>query len=129
MSNIEREIAQRIEAFVTDLNEIMRRQALDAVAEALGDERGRNGRGAPGRRGGAATSARRKGAKRPAELLAKTQTVLFDHIKKNPGQRIEEIGKALRIPTKDLSLPAKKLLATKKIATKGQKRATTYFPA
>jgi hypothetical protein len=32
------------------------------------------------------------------------------------------------VSTRELNLPVKKLLATKAIKTKGQKRATQYFP-
>ena len=70
---------------------------------------------------------RAKGAKRDPRLLQALTDKLGDYIKKNPGLRIEQIGKALGTPTKDLALPVKKLVAAKKISTKGQKRATTYF--
>ena len=39
----------------------------------------------------------------------------------------EAIGKALATPTKDLTLPVKKLVAEKKIVAKGERRATKYF--
>jgi hypothetical protein len=40
----------------------------------------------------------------------------------------EHAPQALADPRKELALPVKKLLAAKKLSTKGQKRATTYFP-
>ena len=49
------------------------------------------------------------------------------YIKANAGKRIEEIGKALSTPTKDLALPIIRLLANKTIKKSGQKRATKYF--
>jgi len=52
---------------------------------------------------------------------------LHGYIAKNPGQRIEQIAASLDISTKELNLPAKKLISEKKLSTKGQKRATTYF--
>jgi predicted transcriptional regulator len=61
-------------------------------------------------------------------LLEALTEKLGAFIKKNPGQRIEQIGKALGTPTKELALPVKKLLAAKRIATRGQKRSTKYFP-
>jgi hypothetical protein len=137
MSDIDSQIARRIEAFVVDLDALLRRSAMDAVAGALGADKARrganghaNGRGAA--KNAAARSraaARPKGEKRPPALIARTTTSLLDHVTKHPGQRIEQIGKALRTATKDLTLPAKKLLADKKIVTKGHKRATTYYPA
>jgi hypothetical protein len=41
---------------------------------------------------------------------------------------MEAIGKALGLPTRELNLPIKKLLAGKKIRSEGHKRATEYFP-
>jgi hypothetical protein len=32
------------------------------------------------------------------------------------------------VPTRELNLPVKKLLAAKRIRTEGHKRATEYFP-
>jgi hypothetical protein len=130
-SSVESDIRSRVESFVEDLTAMIRASALDLVNEALGEGGSRPGKRAAGRRAAAPaaiTSGRRsKGAKRDPRLLAALTDKLGDYIKKNPGQRIEQIGKSLGIPTKDLALPVKKLVGAKKISTKGQKRATTYF--
>src|SRR5258706_1059650 len=68
--------------------------------------------------------ARVKGAKRrPEELEALTKNVLA-HIKKNPGQRVEQIAAALGTSTKELALPIIKL--GKALKTQGQRRGTKY---
>ena len=69
----------------------------------------------------------RDAGKRRAPPRALTNK-LRSYIARNPGQRIELIGQGLGLATKELALPARKLLAAKQISTKGQKRATTYFP-
>lgn len=126
---IESEIHSRLEAFTAEIVALVRASAVDVVSEALGgiasSIRGSSPRG--GRRR-ASTSARPKGAKRDPKVLEALTEKLGAFIKKNPGQRIEQIGKALGTSTKELALPVKKLLAAKRIATKGQKRSTKYFP-
>lgn len=72
---------------------------------------------------------RAPGEKRPPAELAKLTDKLGDYIKSNPGRRMEAIGKALGMPTRELNLPIKKLLAAKRIRSEGHKRATEYFPA
>jgi hypothetical protein len=128
-SSVESDIRSRVEAFVEEITAMIRTSALEVVSEALGE-----GGSRPAARGRARASApvvssgrRAKGAKRDPRLLQALTDKLGDYIKKNPGLRIEQIGKALGTPTKDLALPVKKLVAAKKLSTKGQKRATTYF--
>ena len=75
------------------------------------------------------SASRGKGQKRPPEALAELVNDLLDAIKETPGQRMEQIAKALESSTQELALPAKKLIAEKKIKTKGERRATKYFPA
>jgi hypothetical protein len=70
-----------------------------------------------------------KGGKRSAEDLATLTAKLGGFIAKNPGQRIEQIGKSLGVSTRELALPAKKLIASGAVKTRGQKRATVYVPA
>ncbi len=92
---------------------------------AGGKRRGRP----PGSGAAVVLAARRpKGAKRPAGEIEATKTRLYDFIKSNPGQRVEQINKALGTTTKDLTLPLKKLIADKAVKTEGEKRATAYFP-
>jgi hypothetical protein len=69
------------------------------------------------------------GEKRPPAELAKLTEKLGDYIKAHPGERMEAIGKALGVPTRELNLPVKKLLAARRIRTQGHKRATEYFAA
>jgi len=76
----------------------------------------------------AAAPKRAPGEKRDPKELAKLVDRLAEYIKANPGKRMEAIGKALGTPTKDLTLPVRKLLSAKKLRTQGEKRATEYYP-
>lgn len=151
MSNSENEIKSRVEAFVNDLSDLVRQAALEAVTEALkkGEATppprkvGRPAKAAPpveaqeekktsartrGRPAAPKGAKRRAGEKRSPQILAQVTEQVFNHIKANAGQGVEQIAKALGTTTKELTLPIRKLLADKKITSKGQKRATRYFP-
>jgi hypothetical protein len=148
MNNIQDELRSRIDAFVDELAGIVRQSALEAVRSALGEagapravshaaaaappSRGRRGRPRGAVRRTAAKSVVRvrakPGQKRDPKVLARLVDRLATYIATNPGQRIEQINKALGVPTKDLSLPIKKLLRAGRISSKGQKRSTTYLP-
>jgi hypothetical protein len=128
------QIRSRVEEFVDELSSLIRQSAMDTVAQVLG---GGAGDGRRGRRGAGATRgagveargrARAKGAKRSQDELERLTGRLLTYVKANAGQRIEQIAKGMSVSTRELNLPAKKLLANKSIRTKGQKRATQYFP-
>jgi len=119
-----------IENFVTELSAALAEASHSAIASALGGgQPAAVGRARAGKVAKATKPAKRaKGGKRTAEELDQLTSALLAHVKRHPGLRIEQIGQALELTTKDLALPAKKLIAEKKISTKGQRRATTYFP-
>jgi len=141
MSEIENELRSIVDAFVNDLSELVRRQAVDAIGAHL--ERGQGASVAPSRAVGRTTRAsvaprgrafepaadkRRPGEKRTPQELAELVERLFDYIRSNPGQNVEHIGRGLATPTKDLTLPLRKLMNKKRVTSKGRKRATSYFP-
>ncbi|MFT3773596.1 MAG: DNA-binding protein [Minicystis sp.] len=152
MSDVENELRSRVDSFVNELSALIRRQALEAVEEVLkkGGEGaaptrkvGRPAKAAveePKARGAKATTAkaapakpsaaakRKAGEKRTPQQLAAITEQVFNYIKSNPGQGVEQIAKALATSTKELTLPIRKLLTDKKVGSKGQKRATRYFP-
>ena len=118
-----------LEAFANDLTNLIRESAMQSVRDALGGEPS----GRAGRRGGgssAAPAGRRlpKGAKRPPDEIVQLTGQLLDYIKSHKGERIEQIAKGMGVSTRELNLPVKKLVAGKSIKTRGQKRATQYFP-
>lgn len=106
------------------------RPAKNAEAPVAAKPAGKPGR--PAKSSSAASQAaaakRRAGEKRSPVLLAQVTDQVGNHIKSNPGQGVEQIAKALSTTTKELTLPIRKLLGDKKITSKGQKRATRYFP-
>ena len=69
------------------------------------------------------------GVKRDPSVMAAIVDKVETYITENPGQGTEAIGRALNMKTKDLQLPMRKLGDAKKITSKGEKRATRYFPA
>jgi hypothetical protein len=128
MSDVEQRIQERVEAFVNELSGLVRQAALEAVSSALG---GAGGGGRRGRRGAAAAPRgrlRAKGQKRtPAELERLVGSVK-SYVAKTPGQGVEKMARDLGVPSKELVLPIKKLIASRDIKTRGHKRATKYFP-
>jgi DNA-binding NtrC family response regulator len=131
MSSIDKRIRESIESFVDELSTMVRQAAVEAVQEALAVPAVPARRGAArwGRAGPTSARARHttRRAKRSPNALAEVEAALLEEITVSPGRRIEVIGKSLGIPTKELNLPIKKLLATRKIRKKGEKRATEYY--
>jgi hypothetical protein len=136
-------IRSRIDSFLTELGALVRKSALEAVQEALGGGGAprRRGPGRPkgsGRRGpGRPPKAGRRRAGRPArggkrvrrsaEDLAKIGARVLAQVRSKAGQRLEEIGRALKTDTAVLKKPVADLLKAKKLKTKGAKRGTRYF--
>ena len=139
-TTLDAEIKERIAAFAEELTALVKRAALEKVGEALGGvplaaaaARGgtalgrRRAPAAPSRGAAGAPRRRKKGEKRSPEALETLTSQLMNEIKSKPGRRIEEIAESMGISTKELTLPAKKLIKSKKVSTKGEKRATRYF--
>jgi hypothetical protein len=136
--SLDQEIQSRISAFLDELSGLVKRQALEAVHEALGgaDDGARRGPGRPrkvsmrpGRRPNAMAkpAVRGKRIRRSPEDLVKIQANVLAQVKAKAGQRLEEIGKALKTDTSVLKRPVAMLLAAKKLKTTGAKRGTKYF--
>jgi hypothetical protein len=127
--DIDTRIRGMIESFAGQLAALIRESAMETVRDALGGGGGRGKRSSSDR--GVSTvsfgGARPKGQKRDPEELSKLRDRLLDFIKGNPGLRIEQIADGLKTSTRELNLPAKKLIAEKLVKTRGQKRATRYF--
>ena len=125
-------IRARVDAFVADLTDLIHQAILENVQTALGQAIPAPRR--PGRPKGrvaaasapAKRSGKKRGGKRTASELADMADKLVGFVEKNPGSSIEEIGRGIGIPTKELALPVKKLLAENHLKKKGQKRATRY---
>lgn len=152
MADITTEIRSEVDSFVNKLSGLVRRAALEAVTQALGEgrapaarkpavkapapQRAAPAKAAPkaaakrllAKRAKLAAKARPVGAKRPPEEIDRLTARVEKYIRENPGRGVEGIGKALNAPTKDLTLPIKRLLNEKKITSKGERRATKYFP-
>jgi hypothetical protein len=135
-NSLDDRIRARVEQFAAELAELIRESAMETVSAALAGARPSSGRG--GRRAASApvavrsagrgrAASREKGAKRPPDEIERLTGKLLDYVKGNPGQRIEQIADGMGTSTKELNLPAKKLIAGKQLKTKGQKRATQYF--
>ena len=139
MSDLQSQMNQSVQDFVAQITEIARRAALDTLGAAFSGGPATGGNGAT-TRGSGATAAKPaaaraigrpaggRGAKRAPEDIEAMGQQFVAFVKANPGLRIEQINKELGTTTKDLALPIRKLEADGMISTKGQRRATQYFP-
>jgi hypothetical protein len=142
--SINQEIRSRIDAFLAEMSELVKESALEAVHAALsvsgagrrgpGRPRGSRNRGLgrPPKAGRARTGRPRRAAKgrrirRSSEELAKIGARVLTQVRSKAGQRLEEIGRALKTDTAVLKKPIADLLKAKKLKTQGRKRGTKYF--
>lgn len=130
---MQNDIRTLVNDFTTQLEQMIRRTALEQVQAALvGDLTGlaRGGRGRSLKAPGSAPLRRAaKGGKRDAGSLDQMGEALLAHVKSNPGMRGEQIAAALKTDVGTMRLPMKKLIAAKKIKTKGNRRGMTYAVA
>ena len=125
------EMNRVVQGFVSQIAALARQAALDTLGAAFSQAQATPSTGSslnapaasrPGRPAGG------RGAKRTQADIEAMSSKVVAFIKAHPGLRIEQINKELGTTTKDLALPLRKLVSDKVLATKGQKRATTYFP-
>lgn len=126
MSDFQRQINQRIEAFVAEITELARQHAIDSISRALEATQGGRPAGRPAKKNGARRVAR--GGKRSPDQVQQDADRLLAHVIANPGARAEEIAAEMGMTTKEIALPMRKLVGSKKVKTEGQKRATRYYP-
>ena len=134
-------LTQLVDEFVSQLTVLIHQSALETVREALGEapakrrgpgrpRKAAKRRGRPRKATKQAATRRKAGAtrgRRSAEQVAAMGKTVLAHVRSNPGQRLEEIGRALGVPTKGLKRPIANMLAAKQLRTEGQKRGTKYF--
>jgi hypothetical protein len=122
MDNLQNQVNARVEAFVAEITELARAAAYQALSAGLDTP-------IAGGRSVTVAMRGRRGGKRTAAEIAQMADAFLAHVAANPGQRMEHIAKELGLPTPELTLPVKKLLADGKLRVEGQKRATQYYPA
>jgi hypothetical protein len=132
--HLDAEIQSRISTFLDELSLLVKRSALEAVHRALGEATSpRRGPGRPRKvsftpsRGPRRLATRGMRGKRTSAQIEAIGSRVLSHVRSKPGQRLEEIGRALKTDTAILKRPISNLLAAKKLSTKGQKRGTKYF--
>ena len=135
-THLDTEIQSRISSFLDELSLLVKRQALEAVHAALGEAVGPARRGPgrpravsmrPGRKPRMIAKRGGKRIRRSPEDLAKLQASILAAVRSKQGQRLEEIGRAMKTDTAVLKRPMALLLAAKKVKTQGKKRGTKYF--
>lgn len=132
--SISDQIHARIQEFAKELEILVRQAAIAAVSDSLGATTARPvaqraAVTAPAvHRAPASKRAKSGGGKRDPKVIEALVGRVGAHVKAHPGQGVEAIAKALNVGTRDITLPVTKLLASKVIKKKGQKRATKYFP-
>jgi uncharacterized protein YoaH (UPF0181 family) len=117
MTDLQFQINKLVTQFVSDLTELAQQAAVETIRNTFSD-------GVNSALTGALAG---KHGKRNHSQLDQLQETFRTHVAANPGQRIEQINRALGTSTKDLQLPIRKLIASGKITTKGSRRVTQYF--
>ncbi|MEI8256369.1 MAG: hypothetical protein WCJ30_11915 [Deltaproteobacteria bacterium] len=150
MSDINNQIEQRIQIFVTELSGLVRQAALDAVQTALGGKarleapattrgpgRPKKSAGRPAKPAAAAPKAPKapkaakggtRGRRTPEQIEATIASVL-GYIKAHPNTRSEAIRAALKLARPAMRDALDRLSDGKKIKMKGVKRAASYTAA
>ncbi len=144
MSNEDRQIQEKVTAFVGDLTSLVRALALTEVSRALGVGGGGAARAIatvkPAARASTRSANQPKAAKAPSKAAkagagGRRDSAVINalaervaaYVAANPKQGVRAIGAALGATTHDLERPIVKLLAAGRIKKSGERSDTIYF--
>ena len=122
---LQRQLQANIENFAANVTVILTQAVREAVEAALTTPRSSKRAGSAG--APAAARARRRPTNGRGSSLD-VDTVLAE-VKRQGGRGVEKLAKKLGVKTKQLTLPLRKLIAAKKIKTKGRRRGMSYTAA
>jgi len=117
-------IKNRIAEFVQELDQLVRKSALESLQGVLGNGGATRVRRAPGRPAVISTGTGRRG-RRPADLGDATEKIVA-HVRANDGQGICAIADATGIPLPVAKKAAGQLLSSGTLKKSGEKRGTVY---
>jgi pyruvate/2-oxoglutarate dehydrogenase complex dihydrolipoamide acyltransferase (E2) component len=133
MDDVQRQLQARVDDFVADLTEMIRAAALEAVHEALGA-----GKAAPTKKRATKKRATKKRATKKAPARRgrprgaasmpdpKLMAAIVKQLKQRPSQGVEELSKAIGVPSAKLKPSVGQLLDDGAIKRKGKARGTKY---
>ena len=129
MPNADDRIRSLIDSFVSDLSDAVREAALDAVRQALHQGGGMKPNGRASSNGSVRGTARREegGGQEDARGAGAADGRAPRVRDQEPGPADRRDRTGMGASTKELTLPAKKLISAKSVKTKGVKRATRYW--
>jgi hypothetical protein len=122
---LEQYISQRIQSFAEDLLALVQQSVRDSAESELAAQVPR--RAHTRRVARKPSQAATETTQRSARELGRLVRAVRSKISRKPGLRMEQLAAALNIPSQELQLPIRRLLADKAIRTRGQKRGTRYF--
>jgi hypothetical protein len=117
-------ITNRIQDFVAELDKLVRRSALEAVAGVLG-----NGAAAPARRGPGRPAGKRGPGRPRGAGSAKVDEIaaaIPSYVASNDGQSVSQIAAGIGAPLPAAKKAIAQLLASGGIKKSGQRRGTRY---
>ena len=120
-----------VQEFTNSLTLAVRRSVLEQVLAALGGNGAQTvGKRGPGRPAGKARVPRAaRSGKRTPEQVEQMGQKLLSYVKAKPGLRADQLARVFHSDVKTIRLPMQRLLAAKKVKTKGQRRGMTYYGA
>jgi len=130
MDKIQQEMAQLIEGFVAQIEAAARKAAMDALGGVFG------GNALPVRARNSAPSRTQTPGHSPQRLLAAPRALadgasieerVVARLEAHPGQRMDELRRALRLPTKRLTPAVRRLAKQGMVRHEGNTRGRTYF--
>jgi len=122
------DIQTLVSTFADQIAEAVRRTTIDDIVRRISGEVPIPYRKA-GRKVRVVRMGKGKRGRRSSVDLAAWGDKLLAHVKAHPGQRGEQIAKALRTDVGTMRKPMQDLIAKKKVKTKGQRRGMTYTAA
>ena len=119
MASLNQDIRTLVDEFTNSLTLAVRRSVLEQVVTAMGGT-------VPGKRGPGRPPASGKASGGSKDGMDER---LLAHVRSNPGQRADQIAKAMGVEVKRIQPSMQRLLAAKKVKRKGKRRGTNYLAA